>query len=224
MSTWTRQRRTGEFSLPNQKKNRKTETFRVYTEKETPRRTRVDVDRDPSHSHASVARITDTPLSFPFCGRKLNDLLDALDFNQVVIFVRSVARCQALDKLLRDCSFPSICIHGRLNQEERLNRYKAFKEGQKRIMVATDLIHRGIDIERVNIVINYDMPQDSEESQGADTYLHRVGRAGRFGTKGLAITFVASEADSTVLNSVQERFDVDIKELPDQIDSSSYMS
>ena len=164
------------------------------------------------------------PFSFPFCGRKLNDLLDALDFNQVVIFVRSVARCQALDKLLRDCSFPSICIHGRLNQEERLNRYKAFKEGQKRIMVATDLIHRGIDIERVNIVINYDMPQDSEESQGADTYLHRVGRAGRFGTKGLAITFVASEADSTVLNSVQERFDVDIKELPDQIDASSYMS
>ena len=156
--------------------------------------------------------------------RKLNDLLDALDFNQVVIFVKSVDRAVALDKLLRDCSFPSICIHGRLRQEERLNRYKAFKEGQKRILVATDLIHRGIDIERVNIVINYDMPQNTEQSQGADTYLHRVGRAGRFGTKGLAITFVASEDDSNVLNSVQERFDVDIKELPDQIDSSSYMS
>ena len=156
--------------------------------------------------------------------RKLNDLLDALDFNQVVIFVKSVDRAVALDKLLQDCSFPSICIHGRLRQEERLNRYKAFKEGQKRILVATDLVHRGIDIERVNIVINYDMPQDTENSQGADTYLHRVGRAGRFGTKGLAITFVASEADSTVLNSVQERFDVDIKELPDQIDASSYMA
>merc|ERR1711959_814962 len=156
--------------------------------------------------------------------RKLNDLLDALDFNQVVIFVKSIDRAVALDKLLRDCSFPSICIHGRMKQEERLNRYKAFKEGQKRILVATDLIHRGIDIERVNIVINYDMPQDTEQSQGADTYLHRVGRAGRFGTKGLAITFVASEDDSNVLNSVQERFDVDIKELPDQIDSSSYMS
>ncbi|WZN64226.1 DEAD-box ATP-dependent RNA helicase [Chloropicon roscoffensis] len=156
--------------------------------------------------------------------RKLNDLLDVLDFNQVVIFVKSIDRAVALDKLLRDCSFPSICIHGRMKQEERLNRYKAFKEGQKRIMVATDLIHRGIDVERVNIVINYDMPQDSEQSQGADTYLHRVGRAGRFGTKGLAITFVASEADSTVLNNVQERFDVDIKELPDQIDASSYMS
>ena len=64
-----------------------------------------------------------------------------------------------------------------MNQEERLARYKSFKGGHKRILVATDLVARGIDIERVNIVINYDMPD------GADTYLHRVGRAGRFGTK-----------------------------------------
>lgn len=60
-------------------------------------------------------------------------------------------------------------------------------------MVATDIFGRGIDIERVNIVINYDMPENS------DTYLHRVGRAGRFGTKGLAITFVASEEDTAIL-------------------------
>ena len=90
--------------------------------------------------------------------------------------------------------------------------------------MATDLVARGIDIERVNIVINYDMPEtDEKHGQGADTYLHRVGRAGRFGTKGLGITFVASEKDSEVLNQVQERFDVDIKPLPDEIDASSYM-
>ncbi|GFZ07964.1 DEAD/DEAH box RNA helicase family protein [Actinidia rufa] len=99
----------------------------------------------------------------------------------------------------------------------RLTRYKGFKEGHKRILVATDLVGRGIDIERVNIVINYDMPDT------ADTYLHRVGRAGRFGTKGLAITFVSSASDSDVLNQVQERFEVDIKELPEQIDTSTYM-
>ncbi|KAK6912704.1 Helicase, C-terminal [Dillenia turbinata] len=97
-----------------------------------------------------------------------------------------------------------------------LTRYKGFKEGHKRILVATDLVGRGIDIERVNIVINYDMPDS------ADTYLHRVGRAGRFGTKGLAITFVSSASDSDVLNQVQERFEVDIKELPEQIDTSTY--
>ncbi|RZB98034.1 DEAD-box ATP-dependent RNA helicase 56 isoform A [Glycine soja] len=149
--------------------------------------------------------------------RKLNDLLDALDFNQVVIFVKSVSRAAELNKLLVECNFPSICIHSAMSQEERLKRYKGFKEGKQRILVATDLVGRGIDIERVNIVINYDMPDS------ADTYLHRVGRAGRFGTKGLAITFVSSTADSEVLNQVQSRFEVDIKELPEQIDTSTYM-
>lgn len=83
-------------------------------------------------------------------------------------------------------------------------------------MVATDIFGRGIDIERVNIVINYDMPDS------ADSYLHRVGRAGRFGTKGLAITFVSSEVDTEVLNKVQERFEVNITEMPEHIDIASY--
>mmetsp|Transcript_27599 Transcript_27599/g.60355 ORF Transcript_27599/g.60355 Transcript_27599/m.60355 type:complete len:422 (-) Transcript_27599:119-1384(-) len=150
--------------------------------------------------------------------RKLNDLLDALEFNQVVIFVKSVQRAVALDKLLVECSFPSIAIHSALNQEDRIARYKQFKEFQKRIMVSTDLFGRGIDIERVNIVINYDMPEDS------DSYLHRVGRAGRFGTKGLAITFVATDEDAGVLKKVQERFEVNIGEMPSQIDTTSYLN
>merc|ERR1712028_35782 len=150
--------------------------------------------------------------------RKLNDLLDALEFNQVVIFVKSVQRAIALDKLLVECNFPSIAIHSNLDQEERINRYKQFKEFQKRIMVSTDLFGRGIDIERVNIVINYDMPSDS------DSYLHRVGRAGRFGTKGLAITFVGTDQDADVLKQVQERFEVNIGDMPASIDTTSYLN
>merc|ERR550514_2473486 len=150
--------------------------------------------------------------------RKLNDLLDALEFNQVVIFVKSVQRAVALDKLLVECSFPSIAIHSGLAQEERINRYKQFKEFQKRIMVSTDLFGRGIDIERVNIVINYDMPDDS------DTYLHRVGRAGRFGTKGLALTFVSTDEDEEVLKKVQSRFEVNITDMPAQIDTAAYIN
>jgi len=150
--------------------------------------------------------------------RKLNDMLDALEFNQVVIFVKSVQRATALDKLLVECSFPSIAIHSGLDQEERIKRYKMFKEFQKRIMVCTDLFGRGIDIERVNIVINYDMSDDG------DTYLHRVGRAGRFGTKGLAISFVATEEDEGVLKKVQERFEVNIDKMPAQIDTTSYLN
>ena len=73
-----------------------------------------------------------------------------------------------------------------------------------------------MDIERVNIVFNYDMPEDS------DTYLHRVARAGRFGTKGLAISFVSDEEDAKISNQVQERFEVKITELPEEIDISTY--
>lgn len=68
----------------------------------------------------------------------------------------------------------------------------------------------------LSVVINYDTPSD------ADSYLHRVGRAGRFGTKGLAITFVSSEDDQKVLDSIQSRFEVAITELPDSIESSTY--
>lgn len=150
--------------------------------------------------------------------RKMADILDALEFNQVVIFVRSVSRAIELNKLLVECNFPSIDIHSGIKQEERIKRYKAFKDFQKRILVATDIFGRGIDIERVNIVINYDM------SSTPDSYLHRVGRAGRFGTKGLAISFISSEADSEVLQGVQSRFEVAIAELPTKVDQASYMT
>lgn len=149
--------------------------------------------------------------------RKLFELLDVLEFNQVVIFVKSVQRCIALAQLLVEQNFPAIAIHRAMMQEERLSRYQQFKDFHKRILVATNLFGRGMDIERVNIVFNYDMPEDS------DTYLHRVARAGRFGTKGLAITFVSDETDAKTLNDVQDRFDVNIPELPEEIDISSYI-
>jgi superfamily II DNA/RNA helicase len=149
--------------------------------------------------------------------RKLFELLDALEFNQVIIFVKSVQRCMALAQLLVEQNFPAIGIHRAMTQDERLSRYQQFKDFQKRILVATNLFGRGMDIERVNIVFNYDMPEDS------DTYLHRVARAGRFGTKGLAVTFVSEEADAKVLNDVQDRFEVNITGLPEEIDIASYI-
>jgi ATP-dependent RNA helicase UAP56/SUB2 len=150
--------------------------------------------------------------------RKLNELLDALEFNQVVIFVKSVQRAIQLDKLLQECNFPSVAIHASMKQEDRIKLYQSFKDFKHRILVSTDIWGRGIDIERVNIVVNYDMPDVS------DTYLHRVGRAGRFGTKGLAITFASTEEDAKILEDVQSRFEVSITPLPESIDVTSYMT
>lgn len=127
-----------------------------------------------------------------------------------------MSRARELDKLLRECEFPSIAIHGGLPQEERIKLFQQFKAFEKRVLVATDVFGRGIDVERVNIVINYDTPGD------ADSYLHRVGRAGRFGTKGLAITFVSNDENEEVLKAIQSRFEVAITELPETIDASTY--
>mmetsp|Transcript_6636 Transcript_6636/g.11571 ORF Transcript_6636/g.11571 Transcript_6636/m.11571 type:complete len:435 (+) Transcript_6636:64-1368(+) len=163
--------------------------------------------------------------------KKLIDLLDSLEFNQVVVFVKSVKRALALDGILRESNFPSMTLHelpkqfqhkadpkDGLSAANRIERLKLFKEFKNRILVTTDLFGRGMDVERVNIVINFDIPAD-------DTmYLHRVGRAGRFGTKGLAITFMASTEDEQVLKKVQSRFEVTIGEMPDAIDQTSYLN
>lgn len=158
--------------------------------------------------------------------KKLFQLLDELQFNQVVIFVKNDQRCMALCKLLNDQNFPASAIYGRLKQEKRLQVYQEFKEFKSRILVATDIFGRGMDIERVNIVFNYDMPEvkdGQEENSATDAYLHRVARAGRFGTKGLAVSFVTSQPDAEILNSVQSRFEISIDELPEGgIDQSVY--
>ena len=150
--------------------------------------------------------------------RKLNDLLDALEFNQIIIFTSKVNRATELNKLLVECNFPSMCATSKMKQEERLEVLNKFKNFDSRILVTTDLMGRGIDIERVNVVINYDFPDSS------DSYLHRVNRAGRFGTKGLAISFISTPADDEVLKSVQSRFEVSITTMPETLDSSTYMT
>jgi ATP-dependent RNA helicase UAP56/SUB2 len=150
--------------------------------------------------------------------RKLVNLLDSLEFNQVVIFVSSVQRAQALNKLLESEKFPSICTHSGMKQDQRIDQYKNFKKFGSRILVTTNMYGRGVDFERVNVVFNYDMP-DTEV-----TYLHRVGRAGRFGTKGIAISFVSSDADKEVMEKVRKQFVVKLPELPDELDCSTYMT
>jgi ATP-dependent RNA helicase UAP56/SUB2 len=150
--------------------------------------------------------------------KKLMDLIDSLDFNQIIIFVKSVASAIKLSEILNKNTLPSKAIHSGLSQEERIKIYDGFKQFKHRILIATEIFGRGIDIEKINIVFNFDMPTKSDE------YLHRVGRAGRFGTKGLAITFVDTAEDKAVLAEIQKRFEVKIGELPTTIDASSYMN
>ncbi|KAH0786085.1 DEAD-box ATP-dependent RNA helicase 56-like [Histomonas meleagridis] len=150
--------------------------------------------------------------------RKLIDILDNFTYNQVVIFVSEKRRAETLNNLLNECGYPSIAIHSKMAQPDRIKAFRSFKEFKKKILVSTDVFARGIDVERVNIVINYDLPNST------DTYLHRVGRAGRFGTKGLAISFVSTEEENTMLNEIQKRFEVEIQDLPATVDAGTYMN
>eukprot|EP01088_Endostelium_zonatum_P015066 TRINITY_DN353_c0_g1_i1.p1 TRINITY_DN353_c0_g1~~TRINITY_DN353_c0_g1_i1.p1 ORF type:complete len:226 (+),score=58.59 TRINITY_DN353_c0_g1_i1:1432-2109(+) len=152
--------------------------------------------------------------------RKLLELLDELEFNQVMIFVSSQARAEALDTLLREQAFPSVSMWGKLDQTERIKRFKEFKEFKHRIMVSTNMLGRGIDVVRVNVVINYDM------AGSVEMYLHRVGRAGRFSTKGLAISFVrvGDEEEKAVLEKVRKTCGIAVPDLPSKIDPNSYMN
>ena len=149
--------------------------------------------------------------------KKLLDVIDKVQFNQVIIFVNNIQRCEALCDILNQNSIPSIAIHADLPQEERISKFDAFKDFKKRIMVATELYGRGVDFLKVNTVINYDMSTDAE------AYVHRVGRAGRFGTKGITITFLASEEDQKVFDDLLKKYpNIKADALPDIIDKSIY--
>jgi ATP-dependent RNA helicase UAP56/SUB2 len=136
----------------------------------------------------------------------LEAILNNTQYDQAVVFVGSKESATRIAAVLNAKSFPTVEIHSALDTEKRKERLQGFKDFQYRVLVTTDLMSRGIDIQRINLVINYDMPD------GPETYLHRVGRAGRFETEGTSITFVGTEEDTTILNEIQSRFEVSLEE------------
>lgn len=139
---------------------------------------------------------------------KLVALIDSIkEISQCVIFLRDKRKAETITTYLKEKGLPSVCITSDYSTEERMQRFESFKALNYRFLVTTNLMARGIDIAEINLVINYDMAED------AQTYLHRVGRAGRFETRGMAISLISNEEDIVVLNEVQERFEVSIKEI-----------
>lgn len=148
--------------------------------------------------------------------RRLTELLDDIEFNQVIIFVNQSNNAKKLCRVLNANNFPAIVACTSMPQSERSEAYRKFKESQARILVSTDLMGRGVDFANVNVVINYDLPTE------VDSYLHRIGRAGRFGTKGIGVTLVASKEDGEQLNKIQDRFSTKIQRYDGKIDPAVY--
>lgn len=147
----------------------------------------------------------------------LNTLFNKLQINQSIIFCNSVNRVELLAKKITQLGYSCYYIHARMQQQHRNRVFHDFRQGNCRNLVCSDLITRGIDIQAVNVVINFDFPKNSE------TYLHRIGRSGRFGHLGLAINFVTYD-DRYNVYRIEQELDTEIKAIPSDIDPELYVA
>ncbi|CAL5069076.1 unnamed protein product [Urochloa decumbens] len=145
----------------------------------------------------------------------LNTLFSKLQINQSIIFCNSVNRVELLAKKITELGYSCFYIHAKMLQDHRNRVFHDFRNGACRNLVCTDLFTRGIDIQAVNVVINFDFPKNAE------TYLHRVGRSGRFGHLGLAVNLITYE-DRFNLYRIEQELGTEIKPIPPQIDRAIY--
>lgn len=145
----------------------------------------------------------------------LHTLFQKLDINQAIIFCKSAKRVELLAKKITEMDYSAFYTHSKMTQQDRNRIYHDFKHGESRCLVCTDLFTRGIDIQSVNVVINFDFPTYAE------TYLHRIGRSGRFGHLGLAINFI-TEDDKTNMFNIEDQLKTKIQAIPQEIDRDLY--
>jgi len=137
----------------------------------------------------------------------LCDLYDTLTITQAVIFCNTRRKVEWLTEKMRKANFTVAMMHGDMPQNERETIMQSFRSGDKRVLITTDLWARGIDVQQVSLVINYDLPNNRE------LYIHRIGRSGRFGRKGVAINFVRQE-DIKILRDIEQFYSTQIDEMP----------
>ncbi|KAI1007523.1 ATP-dependent RNA helicase [Podosphaera aphanis] len=146
----------------------------------------------------------------------LNTLFSKLQINQSIIFCNSTNRVELLAKKITELGYSCFYSHARMLQNNRNRVFHDFRNGVCRNLVCSDLLTRGIDIQAVNVVINFDFPKNAE------TYLHRIGRSGRFGHLGLAINLINWE-DRFNLYNIERDLGTEIQPIPSSIDSSLYV-
>lgn len=137
----------------------------------------------------------------------LCDLYDTLTITQAVIFCNTKKKVDWLAGRMTEANFTVVAMHGDMEQEERDSVMEEFRAGGARVLLATDVWGRGLDVQQVSLVINYDLPNNRE------LYIHRIGRSGRFGRKGVAINFVKNE-DIGILRDIEQYYSTQIDEMP----------
>jgi len=147
----------------------------------------------------------------------LNTLFSKLQINQSIIFCNSTQRVELLAKKITELGYSCYYIHAKMAQAHRNRVFHDFRAGLCRNLVCSDLFTRGIDIQAVNVVINFDFPKMAE------TYLHRIGRSGRFGHLGVAINLITYD-DRFALHRIEQELGTEIRPIPRDIDKSLYVA
>ncbi|EAA16210.1 RNA helicase-1 [Plasmodium yoelii yoelii] len=139
----------------------------------------------------------------------LCDLYETLTITQSIIYCNTRKKVDILTQEMHNRLFTVSCMHGDMDQKDRDLIMREFRSGSTRVLVTTDLLARGIDVQQVSLVINYDLPCSP------DTYIHRIGRSGRFGRKGVAINFVTNDdKEKDKLKKIESYYSTQIEEMP----------
>lgn len=137
----------------------------------------------------------------------LCDLYETLTITQAIIYCNTRRKVDWLQEQMQERDFTVSCMHGDMDQRERDIIMREFRSGSSRVLITTDLLARGIDVQQVSLVINFDLPTNREN------YIHRIGRSGRFGRKGVAINFL-TENDVRYLRDIEQFYQTEITEMP----------
>jgi translation initiation factor 4A len=141
----------------------------------------------------------------------LKDLFKFISLSQCIIYCNSVKRVSDLYEAMKEDQFPVCCIHSSMEKVDRDASFLEFRNGKSRVLISSNVTARGIDIQQVSTVINFDIPKDIH------TYLHRIGRSGRWGRKGVGINFV-TKRDINKLKDIEKYYACEINELPNDLD------
>lgn len=137
----------------------------------------------------------------------LQDLFESISVSQCMIYCNSVKRVSSLYSAMKEAGYPVCCIHSEMDKVDRKQTYQEFKQGKHRVLISSNVMARGIDIQQISVVINFDLPRC------VHTYLHRIGRSGRWGRKGLGINFV-TKYDKEMMTTIEQHYQTEIKALP----------
>ena len=140
----------------------------------------------------------------------LKDLFSYLTIAQSIIYCNSIKRVQDLYDAMKEDEFPVCRIHGNMDKIEREKSFNEFRNGMSRILISSNVTARGIDIQQVSVVVNFDLPKC------VNTYLHRIGRSGRWGRKGVGINFI-TKRDIGKMKEIEQHYSTQINEMPADI-------